>query len=171
MPPARFTHSLARLASFGTVGVLAFVVDLGVYNLLRSTIFTDGPIWSKVFSVAVATCVAWIGNRYLTFRKERSGNAVREGLLFAVANVLGLLIASACLFVSHYVLGYTSQLADNIAGNGVGLVLGTAFRFAAYRLVVFGPLGERLMNRSRRAFDDLPQPSTLATTPLPEGSR
>ena len=30
-----------------------------------------------------------------------------------------------------------SQLADNIAGNGVGLVLGTLFRFWAYRTFVF----------------------------------
>ncbi|WP_246159946.1 hypothetical protein [Microbacterium rhizomatis] len=41
--------------------------------------------------------------------------------------------------MSHYLLGFTSQLADNISGNVVGLVLGTAFRFAAYRWLVFSP--------------------------------
>ena len=51
--------------------------------------------------------------------------------------LIGLGIAAACLFVSHYVLGFTSTLADNVAGNGVGLVLGTAFRFAAYKALVF----------------------------------
>ena len=46
-------------------------------------------------------------------------------------------IALLCLGVSHYVLGFTSPLADNIAANVVGLVLGTAFRFYAYRTWVF----------------------------------
>jgi putative flippase GtrA len=135
----RWKTTIASLATFGGVGAIAFVVDVGVYNLLRATVLDGSPIWSKVVSVAVATVVAWIGNRLLTFRDTRGGNVVREAALFAVMNVGGLLIAAACLFVSHYVLGFTSQLADNIAGNGIGLVLGTAFRYLGYRFVVFRP--------------------------------
>lgn len=135
----RWKATIASLATFGGVGAIAFVVDLGVYNLLRATVLEGSPIWSKVASVAVATVVAWVGNRLLTFRATRGGNVAREAFLFAVMNVGGLLIAAACLFVSHYVLGFTSQLADNIAGNGVGLVLGTAFRYVGYRFVVFRP--------------------------------
>lgn len=135
---------VGQLASFGLVGGLAFIVDLTVYNIVRATVLQDSPIWSKVVSVAVATAFAWLGNRYLTFRRERSPHALREGLLFAVVNVVGLSIAAGCLFVSHYVLGFTSQLADNISGNGVGLVLGTAFRFAAYRWLVFSPRSRTL---------------------------
>ncbi|MGZ0712659.1 GtrA family protein (plasmid) [Coraliomargarita sp. W4R53] len=135
---------LGQLVSFGFVGALAFVVDVTIYNLVRATILQDSPIWSKVVSVAVATAVAWLGNRYLTFRRERSPHAFREGLLFAVVNVIGLFIAAGCLFISHYLLGFTSQLADNISGNGVGLVLGTTFRFAAYRWLVFSPRSRTL---------------------------
>jgi putative flippase GtrA len=135
----RWKATIASLATFGGVGAIAFVVDVGVYNLLRATVLDGSPIWSKVVSVAVATVVAWIGNRLFTFRATRGGSIAREALLFAVMNVGGLLIAAACLFVSHYVLGFTSQLADNIAGNGVGLVLGTAFRYLGYRFVVFRP--------------------------------
>ncbi|SDQ60033.1 Putative flippase GtrA (transmembrane translocase of bactoprenol-linked glucose) [Microbacterium sp. cf332] len=143
---------IGQLASFGLVGGLAFIVDLVVYNTVRATVLQDSPIWSKVVSVAVATAFAWLGNRYLTFRRDRSPHAVREGILFAVVNVVGLLIAAGCLFVSHYVLGFTSQLADNISGNGVGLVLGTAFRFAAYRWLVFSPRSRtlRLPHPARR---------------------
>ncbi len=135
---------LGQLTGFGLVGGLAFVVDLTVYNLVRATVLDDSPIWSKVVSVSVATAVAWLGNRYLTFRRERSPHPLREAALFAVVNVVGLLIAAGCLFVSHYVLGFTSQLADNISGNGVGLVLGTAFRFVAYRWFVFAPRARTL---------------------------
>ena len=62
---------------------------------------------------------------------------IRELLGFAVVNVVGMAIAVGCLAFSHYVLGLTSPLADNIAANVVGLGLGTAFRYVAYRRVVF----------------------------------
>lgn len=130
---------VGQLAGFGFIGAIAFVVDVSVYNVMRAGVLQESPIWSKVASVAVATLVAWLGNRYLTFRRERSPHPIREGALFAVVNVIGLLIAAGCLFVSHYVLGFTSQLADNISGNVVGLILGTAFRFVAYRWLVFSP--------------------------------
>ena len=50
---------------------------------------------------------------------------------------IGLGLALLCLSVSHYVLDLTSPLADNIAANVVGLAVGTAFRFWAYRRFVF----------------------------------
>ncbi len=136
----RLFATAKQLASFGTIGAACFVIDLGVYNLLRATVMPDGPIAAKIVSAVVATAIAWLGNRSITFRAQRrSGRreTLREGLLFAVTNVIGLGIAAACLFVSHYVLGFTSTLADNVAGNGVGLVLGTAFRFVAYKALVF----------------------------------
>ena len=62
---------------------------------------------------------------------------VKEYVLFFVLNAVGMLIALSCLWFSHYALGATSVLADNISANGVGLVLGTLFRFFAYRKWVF----------------------------------
>lgn len=135
------SHPLVRrfgeLVSFGAVGGIAFIVDVGGYNLLRATIMPEQVVWAKVVSVVVATAVAWLGHRYVTFRSTRRESVLKEGLLFAVANGGGLLIATGCLYVSHYVLGFTSTLADNIAGNVVGLALGTAFRYLAYRFIVF----------------------------------
>jgi len=141
--PGAFPRLLAlarQLATFGTIGAVCFVIDLAVYNLLRATVMPDGPIAAKIVSAVVSTTVAWIGNRFITFRAERQTGrreTVREGVLFALTNLIGLGIAACCLFVSHYLLGFTSTLADNVAGNGVGLVLGTAFRFAAYKALVF----------------------------------
>jgi putative flippase GtrA len=48
-------------------------------------------------------------------------------------------ISLLCLWTSHYLLGFTSLLADNIATNVIGLGLGTAFRFTFYRIWVFKP--------------------------------
>lgn len=150
--PTGLRHALdvlSREASkFGVIGLLAFIIDTGLYNLLMygpvlSTnaapegVLGDHPLTSKVVATAVATAFAWLGNRYWTFRKTRRANVTREAALFILFNILGLLIALICLWFSHYVLGFRSQLADNISGNGVGLVLGTLFRFWAYRTFVF----------------------------------
>lgn len=143
---------LAReMMKFGAVGALAFVVDAYVYNLLRVGIWplTEAPlghktVLCKVISVSVATVVAWLGNRYWTFRHRRRQAARGEFLLYAAMNIGGLLIAAGCLAFSHYVLGLHSPLADNIAANVVGLVLGTLFRFWAYRQFVFTDLRKEL---------------------------
>lgn len=131
---------LPELLRFGSVGAVAFVVDVGLFNLLRfgpGELLADKPLTAKVLSVTVATVVAWLGNRYWTFARLRTATRIRELLGFAVVNVVGMAIAVGCLAFSHYVLGLTSPLADNIAANVVGLGLGTAFRYFAYRRVVF----------------------------------
>jgi putative flippase GtrA len=135
-------HVLVReVIKFGLVGAVAFVVDIGLFNVLRFAggegVLYDRPLTAKVVSVTVATFVAWLGNRYWTFRRRRRAAAAHELVLFVVFNVAGMLIALACLGFSHYVLDLRSPLADNISANGVGLVLGTLFRFWAYRTFVF----------------------------------
>jgi putative flippase GtrA len=134
-------HVIAReLVKFGVVGAVAYVVDVSLFNLLRfggPALLEDRPLTAKAISVAVATVVAWLGNRYCTFRRRRRVAVRRELVLFVLMNGAGMGIALACLAVSHYLLGFTSPVADNISANVVGLALGTAFRFYAYRTWVF----------------------------------
>ena len=68
--------------------------------------------------------------------RDRVGYA-REYALFFLLNAVGLLISIGVLWISHYLLGFTSPLADNLSANGIGLMLGTLFRFWAYRRWVF----------------------------------
>lgn len=132
---------LARLVKFGSVGFVAYTVDVTVFNLLlyvgAPPLLEGKPLVAKIVSTFLATVVAWLGNRYWTFSTRRSDHPVREFLLFAATCTIGLGVALIPLWVSHYVLGYTSPLADNIAANIVGLAMGTTFRFIAYSLVVF----------------------------------
>ncbi|MCY7290389.1 MAG: GtrA family protein [Cryobacterium sp.] len=133
---------ITQFARFGVVGLGGLIVDVAVFNLLRVTVLSpdliyEGPIIAKVISTSLAIIVNWLGNRYWTFGSRRRPHMLREGLEFALVSVGGMLIGLTCLWVSHYVLGFTSLLADNIATNVVGLALGTAFRFTFYRLWVF----------------------------------
>ncbi len=135
---------ISQFARFGVVGLGGLVIDVGVFNLLRLTVLApevihEGPVIAKVISTSLAIIANWLGNRYWTFGAHRRPHMVREALEFVVVSLGGMAIAIACLWVSHYVLGFTSPLADNIATNVVGLALGTAFRFTLYRTWVFRP--------------------------------
>ncbi|MCC9144567.1 MULTISPECIES: GtrA family protein [unclassified Arthrobacter] len=137
---SRMHRVVSRLGSFSAVGAVAFVVDVGLFNLLSATLIQDSPILAKTVSVLAATTVSWLGSRYLTFRKLRTRSIRSESLLFALTNLVGLLISTGCLYISHYVLGFDSHFADNVSGNIVGIALGNIFRYFAYRYVVFnGP--------------------------------
>lgn len=119
-------------------------MDLGIFNLLRLTVLRpedlhEGPVIAKVISTTAAIACNWLGNRHWTFREHRGRQLVREGVEFAVVSVGGMMIGLICLWVSHYALGFTSVVADNISSNVIGLILGTGFRFALYRLWVFAP--------------------------------
>lgn len=142
---SRIGTMAAEVARFLTVGGLGFIVDVGLFNLLRfegglgdgQGVLYDKPLTAKIISVVVATIVTYVGNRTWTWRhRERSG-IVREYALFFVLNGIAMALSVTTLAISHYVLGFTSPLADNISANVVGLALGTLFRFFAYRRWVF----------------------------------
>jgi len=141
---SRAATLLIQFTKFGAVGALGFVIDVGVFNLLRTTVLRpeslhEGPLIAKVISTVLAILANWIGNRYWTFSEHRSSSTVREGVEFFAVSLVGMFIGVACLWVSHYVMGFTSVLADNIASSVIGLGLGALFRFALYRWWVFAP--------------------------------
>ena len=125
----------AELAKFGTVGALSFLIDVAIFNALL--LLMDKPLTAKVISTVFSATNAFVLNRAWSFKHRARTNVRREYTLFFVLNAVGLSIALLCLAVSHYVLGFQSRLADNIAANGVGLVLGTTFRFWSYRRFVW----------------------------------
>lgn len=136
--PARWAR-LVELTRFLTVGGVAFVVDVGLYNLLRfgpGELLEAKPITAKVVATLVATLVSWIGNRLWTFAAQRTRHRGRELLLFAVINGLCLVIGAAPLAISQYVLHLDGPVPDNVA-NLLGIALGTALRYLGYKRFVF----------------------------------
>jgi putative flippase GtrA len=126
-----------EVAKFGTVGALAFVIDVGLFNILRAGVLADSPLTAKTISVVMATGFAYVANRNWTYRDRARTGYGRETALFFATNAVALLISWACLAFTHYLLGLDSQLADNISGNVIAVGLGTLFRFWVYRTWVF----------------------------------
>jgi putative flippase GtrA len=148
----------AQLTKFALVGGVGFVVDVGVFNLLRFTVLDPavihtGPLIAKAISTVLAIIANWIGNRYWTFGPHRSTRSATEGIEFLLVSILGMLVGLACLWVSHYLLDLTSPLADNISTNVIGLILGSIVRFALYRHWVYHP------GRRNRVSDGEPAPA------------
>lgn len=130
-----------EVSKFGIIGLFAYTIDLSVFNFLRFAdgkgILHDKPLTAKVISVVLATTFAYFGNRHWTFKTRTRSSFKREYSLFIGINGIGMIIALTCLWISHYLLGFQSALADNLSANGIGLVLGTMFRFWAYHNWVF----------------------------------
>lgn len=131
----RIRGLFAELAKFGTVGALSLLVDIAVFNAVLAVI--DKPLTAKIVSTVFSATNAFLLNRAWSFKHRERTTMRREYGLFFGLNVVGLVISLLCLAISHYLLGFESRLADNIAANGVGLVLGTMFRFWSYRRFVW----------------------------------
>lgn len=132
---------VAELAKFGVIGIIAFAADLGVFNWLRF-VWDDSPIAHKpltcrAISVTLATTMSYLGNRWWTWRHLATTSVAREYTTFFAVNAVALLIGIVFLAFSNYVLNLHTPLADNTA-NILSVVVGTAFRFWAYRRYVFG---------------------------------
>jgi putative flippase GtrA len=134
---ARVEHLIHEPAKFGVVGAIAFIVDVGTFNVLRNGPLDDKVLTAKAISTVLATTVAFIGNRQWTFRHRERAGLRREYVLFFVLNGVGLAISLSFLAFSHYVLDLTSPLADNISTNIIGMGFATVFRFWSYRRWVF----------------------------------
>ena len=129
-----------EVGKFGTVGGIAFAIDFAIYNVLLHS--GSETLTAKTVSTTIATTLAFLGNRFWTWRDGQHTNVARQYTTFFLLNAVGLGIALACLAISHYGLGsiwpaLRSPVADNIAGQFVGTAMGTMFRFWSYRRFVF----------------------------------
>ncbi len=137
----RIQNLLPEASKFLTVGAVAYVVDFGVFNLLRFAgdfaPLASKPLTAKVISAFLATLVAYFGNKKWTYAHRTGQEKRKEIIWFFGLNIVAMIIAVVCLWISHYLLGLDSAIADNISANFIGVALGTLFRFVTYRKFVF----------------------------------
>jgi putative flippase GtrA len=123
-----------EIGAFGLVGGVAFLLDLGIFQLLYS--HGVGAVTSKAVSTVVAMTAAYLGNRYWSFSHRSTTSVRREFLVFAVINgVTGLLNLAVVAFV-RYALHQDSTVVLQ-AANVIGIGAGTIIRYGSYRKWVF----------------------------------
>jgi putative flippase GtrA len=140
MPSARaLTEHLRRLAP----EVLAFGV-IGAGNTLLYLVITwvalpIGAVKASVIATVVTTTLAYIANRYWTYRNHSRTALRREYTLFFGFNLVGMVIQSGSIAVGKYGFGLTEANDAHafMAVTAAGIVIATVFRFWAYRTFVF----------------------------------
>jgi len=136
----RLIHLRHEIAKFGSVGAVAYVVAVGGFNLLvhiKGAPLASKPITASVLSGILSILVAYVGNRFWTWRDRPKNKFQREIFLFFAINLIGLAMSSGCLAISRYIFEFHSSLSDNISANVIGVGIGTLFRFWSYRRWVF----------------------------------
>src|SRR6516225_685533 len=131
----RFAELIPELTKFGLVGLAGAVVDLGGAAYLHGALGV-GPMVSKGLSLTAATIVTYLGSRFWTFRHRMNQALLREGVLFAAINLVGLAIAECVIAFVSYGLDMKGTLAYN-AASVAGTGLGTIFRYFSYKKWVF----------------------------------
>ncbi|TVZ03326.1 GtrA family protein [Trebonia kvetii] len=132
----RFRVLIHEIGKFGVVGLVATIITFAVQNALYGH---AGPTTSVVVANAIATCFAYLGNRYWAFRHRKTANMGRETVLFVFFNLVGTVIQTAFVDFNHYALGNHDRISLNIA-TVIGMVFATLFRLVCYRKFVFNSI-------------------------------
>ena len=130
---SRFRVLIHEVGKFGIVGICSTILTFAIQNALYGHV---GPTTQVIVANAIATCFAYVGNRYWAFKHRKTANVGRETVLFIFFNVVGTLIQTAFVDTNHYLLGNTDRLSQNIA-TVIGIVFATLFRLFCYRKFVF----------------------------------
>ncbi|MGC4992791.1 GtrA family protein [Nocardia salmonicida] len=146
--PPRLRETAIRhkeLIKFAIVGATTFVIDSGLFYLLKWTVLSDKPITAKIISGVVAVIASYILNREWSFKNRGGRDKHHEALLFFGVSGIGVILSNIPLWISIYVLDlrepHVSFLVENIADFVSAFVIGNllqmAFRFWAMRRWVF----------------------------------
>jgi putative flippase GtrA len=134
-----------ELLKFGLVGGTTWVIDTAIFLLLKSTILEPKPVTAKVISVAVATLASYGLNRGWSFRTRGGHERHHEAVLYVVISAISVGVYAAPLWISRYVLNLrvptvslvAEHWADFVSGQIIGVLVGMAFRWWAFRRFVF----------------------------------
>jgi putative flippase GtrA len=140
MPSAsQLTERLRRLApeaiAFGVIGA----ANTALYLVITWVALPIGAVKATVIATVITTTLAYLANRYWTYRHHTRSALRREYTLFFGFNLVGMVIQSGSVAVAKYGFHLNESdhrmliMAITLAAAGVA----TIFRFWAYRTFVF----------------------------------
>jgi putative flippase GtrA len=160
----RLKRMTGEVAAYTVVNIVGTIVSLVIFNGLVHGVegWFSGPMHARplttyVIANSVGMVVSYIGSRRFVF-KHRHAAGPGDGFVGYVAvNLSSFVIPISCLWISRNPLHQASALSDNIAGNIVGALLATGFRYWAFKRFVFKPMKKRLW-KVRRALSPHARP-------------
>jgi putative flippase GtrA len=169
MPSARLlAERLKRLApeamAFGVIGA----ANTLLYMAIVWVALPIGAVKASVLATVVTTTLAYVANRYWTYRHHSRSALRREYTLFFGFNLAGMVIQSGAVAIGKYGFGLNETDDKHVifAITLVGIGLATIFRFWAYRTFVFlkpQPVDEEVVGID--AVAHLAELSTEVTAP------
>ncbi|SDD20687.1 GtrA family protein [Actinokineospora iranica] len=147
-----------ELLKFAIVGGTTFLIDNGIWYLLKLTVLESKPITAKAIAIIVATIASYVLNREWSFRTRGGRERHHEAALFFLISAGGVVINLIPPYVSRYVFDLevphvsrlVQEVADFASGSIIGMLLAMFFRFWGFKKWVFpDELGRR------RRGDDL----------------
>ncbi|KUO18994.1 GtrA family protein [Streptomyces dysideae] len=154
---SRLRRLVHEAAKFGAVGGAGLLVNLAVFNLVRSVTELQ-VVRASVIATVVAIAFNYVGFRYFTYRDRDKSRRTKEMSLFLLFSVVGLVIENGLLYAATYGFGWDSPLQSNIF-KFLGIGIATLFRFWSYRTWVFRALPAREAVAGAESF--------LASEPTP----
>ncbi|WP_152648196.1 bifunctional glycosyltransferase family 2/GtrA family protein [Streptacidiphilus anmyonensis] len=151
-----------QLSSFAVIGVLSTLAYLGLYLLTRQA---APAVLANAFALLATAIANTAANRRFTFGVTGPRDALRHQVEGGIAFVIGLVLSTVALAVSHAVApgaSHTAELGWLVAANA----LATVVRFVLLRAWVFNP--HRTARNARDA--DLSELSSLASAPADHGT-
>ncbi len=124
-----------ELGAFGAVGGVAFVIDVGLFQLFYASLGL-GAVTAKLLATLASMTVAFLGHRFWSFSHRARTGLSREYVRFAAINAATLLLGLAIVAFVRYPLQQESALVLQ-AANVASIAVGTVVRYLCYRAWVF----------------------------------
>ena len=100
---------------FGLVGVIAFIIDWGILNLLVG-VFRMHNVLAATISFVISLIFNYVASMKLVFKHRDDMARWMEILIFVIGALIGLFMNDAIIWISTYGMNhdaYVSQSTDN----------------------------------------------------------
>ncbi|WP_328445037.1 GtrA family protein [Amycolatopsis sp. NBC_00438] len=151
-----------ELLRFAVVGGISFVITMSVNYGLKFTVLRTHPVTALIIGVLVATIFSYVANREWSFRARGGRERHHEAALFFLISGIALGLNALPQWFSRYVLHLQApqlspfgvEVADFVSGIIIGTLLGTAFRWWAFKKWVFPEEAARSVAAAAETADD-----------------
>lgn len=163
-----------RQMRFLAVGGTCFALTVVLNFAFKWTILSSNPTTSMIVATTIASVVSYYLNKKWTFSEQGGRSSGLEMFLFAAVCGIGILLNSAPVYISRYVIGLETpaysllvqETADFIAGPILGTAIAMIFRWWAMDTFVFPKVRKTIVGEPAGVDADGNQQYVATVTPL-----